>query len=114
MRKLNYLGNGHYDISIEREMKPGQASEIMNVVNVSKDKDGVITVAASELKQKDKDGLKDRGIKVDATVEVRLPFDAKVISHNATGRPGLLSQAYSWRVGAIDERPTIKFRLAPP
>ena len=113
VRRFNYLGNGHYDISIERELKPGQNSDVMNVVNVRKDKDGVITVATSELRQKDKDDLKSLGISVDGTVEVRLPSNAKVLSHNATGTPGWFRKTYTWKVRAVDERPSIKFQLLP-
>ncbi|MFX3577788.1 hypothetical protein V8923_23380, partial [Ralstonia mannitolilytica] len=89
-----------------------QRAEPMNVISVTKDKDGVFTIAPIALKEKDKSGLRELGIKVDGTVEVRLPSNAQVISHNASGTPGMFSKAYTWKVGAIDQNPYIKFKLA--
>lgn len=111
VRKLSYLGGGRYDLSIERNLQIGQRAEPMNVISVAKDKEGVVTIAPIALKEKDKSGLRELGIKVDGTVEVRLPPNAQVISHNASGTPGMFSKAYTWKVGAIDQNPYIKFKL---
>ena len=113
VRKLDYLGSGRYQVSVDRELKPGQQPDLLKIVSVSKDAAGVFTIAASPLKQKDKDGLKELGIKIGGTLEVRLPANAKVISQNADGTPGLISKAYSWKIGSVDARPEIKFQLAP-
>ena len=113
VRKLDYLGSGRYQVSVDRELKPGQQPDLMKIVSVTKDTAGVFTIAGSPLKQKDKDGLKELGIKIDGTLEVRLPANAKVVSQNADGTPGLISKAYSWKIGSVDARPEIKFQLAP-
>ncbi len=112
VRKIGYLGSGKYDLSIEREMQIGPHSGIMNVISVTKSKDGIITIAPVDLKSNDRNRLKQLNINVNGTAEVRLPSNAKVISHNATGTPGLLSKAYTWKIGAIDQQPNIKFTLS--
>lgn len=111
VRKLSYLGGGRYDVSIERDLQIGQRAEPMNVISVTKDKDGVVTIAPVALSEKDKSGIRELGIKVDGTVEVTLPPNARVISHNASSTPGLFSKAYSWKIGAVEQSPSIKFRL---
>lgn len=111
VRKISYLGGGRYDLSVERELQIGQQVDVIKVMSVMKDKDGIITIAAAALTPKDQKGLSKLGVKVDGTVEVRLPSNAQVISQNATGTPGLFSKAYSWKIGAVDQRPSIKFKL---
>lgn len=114
VKKLRYMGAGKYEISIERDMKPGQAASIVNVIVVRKAKDGVLSLSSPDLKQKDKDEFKRMGIKIAGMVEVTLPANATVLSHNATKTPGIFSKAYQWKVGALDEKPALTFRLAAP
>lgn len=111
VRKFSYLGAGRFDLSVERDMQIGQMMDVIKVVSVTKDKSGVITIAPDNLTPKDEKELAGLGIKVDGTVEVRLPSNAQVISQNATATPGLFSKAYSWKIGALDQRPSIKFKL---
>lgn len=111
VRKFKYLGAGRYEVTIEQDLTPGQPAALMQVISVTKDKDNVFTVAPAEMKQKDKNTLKDLGIKVDGKAEVYLPSNAKVISQNASGTPSLFSKAYTWNIGAMDQQPSIKFRL---
>lgn len=113
VHKINYLGSGKYDISIEREMQIGQHAEVLNVISVTKNKDGIFTIASNEIKQQDKDKLNQLGININGTAEVRLPSNAKVISHNATGTPGLFNKAYTWKIGGIGQKQNIKFTLSP-
>jgi hypothetical protein len=50
---------------------------------------------------------------MDGTLEVSLPKNAEIISHNATSTPsffGLLG-GYSWKIGAVGDRPMMKVRI---
>ena len=112
VQKMNYAGNGRYDVRIEEEVKPGRQVSTLKIFNITRDKDGTFTLAVPPMKDKDRDQLRSLGIKVDGKAEVLLPGNAKVLEHNASGTPGLLSKAYSWKIGAVDDRPMIRFTLA--
>lgn len=113
VRKFSYLGAGRYDVSLEREMKPGQRQETLGLIAVIKDKDGLVTVTSSEIKENDLNKLKQIDVKPDGTLSVYLPPNAKVFSHNATATPGVFEKAYTWKIGSFGQRPTIKFSVTP-
>lgn len=110
-RKLDYLGRGKYNVQVEEERKLGQQIESLKILSVTKEKDGAIVIAGQVLKPKDQSELATLGVKIDGSLAVRLPANAKVLETNATGTPGLLSKAYSWKIGSVDQRPSIKFVL---
>jgi hypothetical protein len=83
----------------------------MPLVTVRRLPNGSIELSSGGLKQKDKEELKQLGVKIDGTLEVRLPGNAKVLSHNATSAPGLFSKAYQWKIGSVEDQPTLKFEL---
>jgi hypothetical protein len=118
LRKFAYLGRGQYDISIDRQLQIGQRAEPMDVVSVTRGKDGIITIAPVALQPKDREGLRELGITVHGTVAVTLPKNAQVVYQNADSAPGSLawmglgSKAYTWNIGNLDQVPVIKFRLA--
>ena len=68
-------------------------------------------IAAQKMNDKDRQNLKSLGIKVDGKFEVLLPSNAKVLSNNASSTPGLLSKAYLWKIGGVDDQPSIRFTL---
>lgn len=112
VRKMKYLGGGRFELAIDRDEQPNKlTSTTLNLVQVTREKDGVMIVAASPLKKKDADELKAFGITMEGSVDVILPPGATVLSHNAADTPGLFSKAYRWKIGKIDEKPTIKFKL---
>ncbi|MGJ7490022.1 hypothetical protein [Variovorax sp. ZT4R33] len=110
-KKLDYLGRGKYDVQIEEERKLGQQIGSLKILSVTKEKDGAVVIAGQVLKPKEKSDLAALGVKIDGSLQVRLPANAKVLETNATGTPGLLSKAYSWKIGGVDQRPSIKFVL---
>jgi len=110
-KKLAYLGRGKYDIQIEEVRSLGQQISTLPVLTVTKGKDGAIVIAGQALKEKEKSDLASVGIKMDGSLEVRLPSNAKVLETNATGTPGFFSKAYSWKIGGVDKQPIIKFTL---
>lgn len=114
VKKVTYLGGGRYELATEQEIKPGQTGRqaILNLVNVRKEKDGSFTMASPPIKEKDLTELKSLGLKIDGSLEVKLPSNAKVLEHNADSAPGLLSKAYSWKIGSADVRPLLKFKLS--
>ena len=113
VRRAAYLGNGRYDLKIEGGKKAGEALRLLDFLTVSRDKDGIITISSPELKEKDRQGLAELGIKIDGALAIRLPKNAEVISQNATSTPSLfgLVGAYSWKIGGTDQRPIMKIRF---
>jgi hypothetical protein len=111
VQKMTYAGNGRYDVRIEEEVKPGRQVSTLKIFNITRDKDGTFALAVPPMKDKDRDQLRSLGIKVDGKADVFLPGNAKVLEHNASGTPGLLSKSYSWKIGTVDDRPMIRFTL---
>lgn len=112
--RATYKGNGRYELEIESKKKAGQPLHLLNIFSVRTDKDGVMTLSSSELKDKDKRELEELGITIDGTMYVRLPKNAEVISHNATSTPTFgMFGTYSWKIGGIDQRPMMKVRFKP-
>lgn len=113
VRSARYTGGGRYELQIQGEKKAGEALKLFDFLTVTTDKDGVLTISSPELKEKDKKSLEQLGIKVDGTLEVRLPRNAEIISQNATSTPSFFGMfgAYSWKIGKMDQRPLMKVRL---
>jgi len=113
VRAVSYRGDGRYDLSLEATRQKGQPLDLLNIVNVRTGKDGVITISSAEVDANGKKQLSQLGIKVNGTLEVTIPKNAEVISHNATGTAmffGLVG-TYSWKIGSVEQRPVMKFRL---
>lgn len=111
VRKISYTGNGRYEVSIDQDLKPGQQASTLKVFSVTQGKDGVFTIAPTNMRPKDRDQLKALNIKINGKADVYLPENAKVINHNASSTPGLFSKAYAWKIGSMGEQPSIRFTL---
>jgi len=113
VRSVNYKGNGQYELALEAKRNKGQSLDLLSIAHVRTDKDGIITISSTEINEKSKKDLSQLGIKVDGTLEITIPKNAEVISHNATGTPtffGLVG-TYSWKIGRVDQRPMMKIRI---
>ncbi|GBU15550.1 hypothetical protein AwPolaro_09280 [Polaromonas sp.] len=124
IKKMTYTGEGRFNVVIEQDLKPGQVvieqdlkpdqpATTVEIFTVTQGKDGVFVVAVPTIEEKVSDQLRVLGIKVDGKMNVFLPSNAKVLAHNASGTPGLLSKSYSWHIGALSDQPSIKFTLEP-
>lgn len=113
VKRAAYTGEGRYELQIEGKKNAGEKLHLLDILAVSQDKDGVITIASAEVKQKAAKDLIELGIKINGTLEVSLPKNAEVISHNATSTPQFFGMfgAYSWKIGTIDQRPVMRVRL---
>lgn len=113
VRHAIYQGNGRYELEIESKKKAGESLHLLSIFTVDTDKDGVMTIASKEIKEKGQRELEQIGITIDGTLEVRLPKNAEVISHNATSTPTFFGmfRTYSWQIGRIDQRPILKVKL---
>ena len=111
VKNFTYSGQGRYELSYEKNLRIGQEIEMMNVISVRQDKDGVITITPQTIAKGDQQSLSQMGVHVDGTVEVKLPSNAKIIYSNATGTPGFFSSAYSWKIGSFTQPAQIKFKL---
>ncbi|QEL63576.1 hypothetical protein OTERR_01000 [Oryzomicrobium terrae] len=111
IRKAIHKGNGRYELEIEQEKLAGQPLKVMEAFSVQTDKTGVMTISSIELKDKEKKEWASLGLTINGTLEVYVPKDVEVLSHNATSTPTLGFGAYSWKIGRIDERPMIKLKF---
>jgi len=111
VKNFNHLGQGRYDLIYEKSLRIGQEIEVMNVVSIMQDKDGVITIAPQTIAKGDQQSLIQMGVDVDGTVEVKLPTNAKIIYINATSAPGFFRSGYSWKIGSFSQAAQIKFKL---
>ena len=114
LRQAAYNGNARYDVVVEGRRQPGQALDLLGVLRVHTGPDGVLTLQAGKLDDKEKASMAALGIKLDGTLSVTVPISAEVISHNATSTPlffGLLG-TYSWKIDSLEQRPemTIRFK----
>ncbi len=113
VRSARYLGNARYDMSIAGHRKPGEELRLIDILSVVRASDGTITVSSPELKDKDRQELAKLGIKVDGTLEIKLPSGAQIISQNAQSTPSLFGMVggYTWKIGTPDQRPLMRFKL---
>lgn len=113
VQSAEYLGHGRYQLKLLAKKKAGENLKMMEIFSVSHAKDGVITISSPKLAAKDVQELSKLGIKIDGTLEVVLPKNATVISHNATSEPKFfgLFGTYAWKIGSLDQRPEMKIKL---
>ena len=113
VQSAEYLGHGRYQLKLLAKKKAGENLKMMDIFSVTHAKDGVITISSPKLAAKDVQELSKLGIKIDGTLEVILPKNATVISHNATTEPKFfgLFGTYSWKIGSLDQRPEMKIKL---
>lgn len=115
VKRAAYKGDGRYELEIESKKKPGASLRMLDIFSVSTDKSGVMTLASAEINDKTKRELGQIGIKIDGTLEISLPKNAEVLSHNATSSPKFFGMfgAYSWKVGSAEQRPMMKIKFKP-
>lgn len=111
VRSASYEGNGRYAITLNGTRKPGQAANILSILTVKSDKEGVITLSSAELNEAGKKQLRQLRIQVNGTLSVTVPKNADVLYHNATSTPSLFGGTYSWKIGDTQQRPMIKIRI---
>ena len=112
VKSMIYKGQGRYEVKIEQDLKAGQPVKTLSIFDFRRDKDGVYVITSQRMNPKDRQEMKSMGIKIDGKFDVTLPSNAKVIASNATSTPGLFSKSYSWKVGGIDDQPSIRFTLS--
>lgn len=111
-KKAVYIGDGRYEVQVISNKSAGQPFK-MDTFAVQTDKEGVMTISAIEVKEKDMKMFSELGLKMDGVLEVSLPKNAEIISHNAMSTPsffGLLG-GYSWKIGSINARPMMKVKI---
>ena len=114
IKKLKALDDTRYELVFDGELKPGRSRDSYVVFRVSDAEwktRRVLTVSGPPMRPKDQQALNELGIAMQGKISVVLPDGAKVLNHNATGTPGLLSKAYTWQVGSIKDQPSIQFQL---
>ncbi|HEX8612539.1 MAG TPA: hypothetical protein VF800_14735 [Telluria sp.] len=113
IRQATYNGNARYDVSVDGKRQRGQALDLLGMLRVHTGPDGVLTLQAGKLDDKEKASMATLGIKLDGTLSVTVPISAEVISHNATSTPSFfgLIGTYSWKIGSLEQRPEMRIRF---
>jgi hypothetical protein len=113
VRQATYNGNARYDVSVEGKRQRGQALDLLGMLRVQTGPDGVLTLQAGKLDDKDKASMATLGIKLEGKLSVTVPISADVISHNATSTPSFfgLIGTYSWKIDSLAQRPEMKIRF---
>lgn len=99
VKKAVYNGNARFTLEIAGQRIAGESLRLLDMFSVQTDKDGVMTIAAKPLKEKEKSDFSQLGINVNGKLKVRLPSNAEVISQNASAtRAGSrFLQLENWR-----------------
>lgn len=113
VRRADYLGGGRYDLLVQGQKNAGQQLRLFDFLNVRTDREGVITISSPEINARTRKELGELGIKIDGTLEVKLPKNAEILSHNASSTPRFFGMfgAYKWKIGSPDQQPMMKLRL---
>ena len=111
--RATYVNEGRYKLELEGKKQPGERLKLLGFFEVSTASDGVITITSPDMKPRDLQGLQQLGIKIDGTLEVKLPKNAEIISQNATSMPTFFGMwgAYTWKIGRLEQRPVMRIRL---
>lgn len=113
VQKAVYNGNARFTLEIAGQRVAGESLRLMDMFSVQTDQDGVMTIAAKPLTDKQKNDFSQLGIHVNGKLKVSVPRNAEVISHNASTTPTLGLGSYSWKIGGLGMRPEIKLRFKP-
>lgn len=111
VQEIEYQGNARYALKYEETLPIGKKSRLIPLVKVLHGKGGTIVVSSPKFAEKDQALLEDIGVKVDGTLEVRLPAGAEVVEQNADRTPGWFSRTYAWKIGEAGKAPRIEFRM---
>lgn len=113
IKKATYKGNARFAVEIDYQGKPGQKMTMFELFKVyPESKDGTIIIGVGKLAPGDVAELKKIGVAIDGKLSVNVPKGATVISHNATSTPTFGFGSYGWKIGAVDQAPYIKMKLA--
>lgn len=113
VQKAVYNGNARFTLEIAGQRIAGESLRLLDMFSVQTDQDGVMTIAAKPLTDKQKNDFSQLGIHVNGKLKVSVPRNAQVISHNASATPTLGLGSYSWKIGGLGMRPEIKLRFKP-
>lgn len=111
VKKVVYNGKARFSLEIAGKRPAGESLRLLDMFSVQTDPDGVMTIAAKPLKEKEKNDLLQLGIHLNGKLKVHLPSNAEVISQNANSAPILGIGSYSWKIGDLAVRPEIKLRF---
>ncbi|QXZ11278.1 hypothetical protein KUF54_03850 [Comamonas sp. Y33R10-2] len=111
VKKVVYNGKARFSLEISGTRAAGESLRLLDMFSVQTDQDGVMTIAAKPLKEKEKNDLSQLGINLNGKLTVHLPSNVEVISQNANSAPILGIGSYSWKIGGLGVRPEIKLRF---
>jgi hypothetical protein len=112
-KRVAYMGDARYDIELVGNRKKSDRFSLMDVLTVTTDATGLTVIESKPIAAKDKAEMNKMGWKIDGALEVKLPKNAEIVTHNATSTPsfGGLFGAYHWKIGGPETGVSMKFRL---
>lgn len=108
---VKYLGDGRAAVKLAKQVTSGQETDLFGMIKIGRDRQGQYYAATPAFDANSRKMLKDLTLRVDGSLSVKLPKNAEVINHNADSTPGIFSSSYSWKIQAVEKRPTILFKL---
>jgi hypothetical protein len=113
VKSASYIGSGRYAIEMGGKIQPYKPLDILGVLTVTTNKNGITTIASPELTADGKKQLESIGVTINGTLDVTLPRNAEVIYQNADSTPSFfgLFGSYSWKIGSINQRPIMQIRI---
>lgn len=114
VKSISYQGNGLFDLVMDIDKKPGESLSAFDSFKVyTKEVAGKkqLVISSPSLTAKDLKSLQELGIGMSGTLDVSVPSNMTVVSHNATSTPTLGFGSYSWKVGTPGEGPRIVLQL---
>ncbi len=111
--KFTYKGDARSQIQTTIRREPGQAVDVLGMLKITTDKNGVTTIRSPKVSAKDKQQLAELGVKINGSFTVELPKNAEVISHNADSTPKFFGMfgAYKWSVADPEKVPMMQVRF---
>jgi hypothetical protein len=112
VKKFVYKGSARYDLEMQESKKTGEAMRLFDMFTIRTDpKTGITELTSVEITSKSKAEFDQVGIKIDGKLEVSLPKNAEVVSSNATSTPTFGFGIYSWKIGGVEQRPSMKVKF---
>lgn len=112
--KAHYLGNGRFSLVSDEKYKAGTRTSFLAALMIDPTSDGVISIYAAPLADRQKMALKNIGLNMHGTLSVTLPKNTKLIFTNST----MVSRSYfdrkitySWNIVDVSDEPELVFEV---
>lgn len=112
--QIQYIGGGRFSLVSDEKYKAGTRTSFLASLVVDPTNDGVISIYAAPLADRQKKALKNIGLNLSGSLTVILPKKAKLISTNSVHiKRSYFSDevTYSWKITDVNNEPELIFRM---